>query len=209
MQFATPAEREAFILANTKLVYYVVKQTGLRVTSKEDAESVGLIALIDAVDKFDPTRGVAFSSYAYNAIRITVHAEVNCTTTAGRVPKHTIRYASKQRKGEPITREQEKCVEAYRVFSHAYGLSETTDKPEVKSDYWECVHRQAAEVVIATSELDEFSRPIMMERLGINQGCQVQSWTEVARATGRNRNSLKVQMRGTLEYLRDRVASVA
>lgn len=208
MQFATPAEREAFILANKGLVYQVVNRTILRRVSDEDAVSVGMLALIDAVDKFDPGRGFKFSTYAYNAIRIMVHAEVNCTTPIGRVPKHAIRYASKQRKGEKISREQEKCVNAVKRCNAASGLNEETDKAERKSDYWERVARQVQEAVIATSELDEFSRPVMMERLGINQGCEVKSWTEVGRATSRNHNSIKVQMRGTLEYLRERVASV-
>lgn len=210
MQFATPAEREAFILANQGIVHTVVRGANLKCVSEDDAVSVGMLALIDAVDKFDPLRGFQFSTYAYRAVRSMVYHEVNETTYIGRVPPGAIRYAAWQASGKPISREQEKCVNAYkRSNSMACEMHEDVDKAERPAGYWERVERQCREVVIATSELDEVAKPIMMERLGINQGCQVQSWTEVARATGRNRNSLKVQMRGTLEYLRDRVASVA
>lgn len=41
---------------------------GKRVGSIDDCVQVGYIGLINAVDKFDPTRGVKFSTYAHHAI---------------------------------------------------------------------------------------------------------------------------------------------
>lgn len=210
MQFATPAEREAFILANQGIVHTVVRGANLKCVSEDDAVSVGMLALIDAVDKFDPLRGFRFSTYAYRAVRSMVYHEVNETTYIGRVPPGAIRYAAWQASGKPITREQEKCVNAYkRSNSMACEMHEDVDKAERPAGYWERVERQCREVVIATSELDEVAKPIMMERLGFGQGFEIKPWEDVAKAIGRKPSTLKMAMRGTMKYLRERVAEVA
>ncbi len=67
-----PALREAIILRYVPLVHYVLGRLGvLRQASAEyeDLVSAGLLGLIDAVDRFDATRGTRFSTYAALRIR--------------------------------------------------------------------------------------------------------------------------------------------
>lgn len=207
MQFATPAEREAFIVANKGIVMDVIRKTRLGNFSKDDAVSIGMLELIRVVDTYESGR-VAFSTFAYRAVKFAIWHEVNCTTSFGRVPKHTFDNAVKCDKGESITQSQMECVNAFRRIR---GTSEVMPDDAVAPDsgYWERVERQCRELVIATNELDEPSRKIMMERLGIGRGFKVKPWREVAMAVGKSRSAIQSSVSGALDYLRDRVASVA
>jgi len=66
------AAREEIVLANLPLVRFILGRlavglpTGL---SQEDLASVGVVALVRAVDKFDPERGVEFATFAVPHIR--------------------------------------------------------------------------------------------------------------------------------------------
>ena len=64
--------RDELILAYTPLVRFVVSRLGIPATSMLDAEdliSYGMIGLINAVDRYDPTRGVRFEAFAMSRIR--------------------------------------------------------------------------------------------------------------------------------------------
>jgi RNA polymerase sigma factor FliA len=64
--------RDELILAYTPLVRFVVSRLGIPTTSMLDAEdliSYGTIGLINAVDRYDPARGVRFEAFAMSRIR--------------------------------------------------------------------------------------------------------------------------------------------
>ena len=64
--------RDELILAYTPLVRFVVGRLGIPATSILDAEdliSYGMIGLINAVDRYDPVRGVRFEAFAMSRIR--------------------------------------------------------------------------------------------------------------------------------------------
>lgn len=64
--------RDEIILAYIPLVRFVVSRLGIPATSMLDAEdliSYGMIGLINAVDRYDPTRGVRFEAFAISRIR--------------------------------------------------------------------------------------------------------------------------------------------
>jgi RNA polymerase primary sigma factor len=71
--------RDRFIAANLRLVINVAKKFRTHVPSHAfgDLVQAGNIGLIDAVERFDPTRGYRFSTYAWWWIqmRITAHLE--------------------------------------------------------------------------------------------------------------------------------------
>lgn len=75
MEFVTtrsPELRDEIILAYTSLVRFVVGRLGIPATSMLDAEdlvSYGMIGLINAVDRYDPARGVRFEAFAMSRIR--------------------------------------------------------------------------------------------------------------------------------------------
>ena len=62
--------RDKLVEANIRLVKWLVNSKSIRTLKIEsdDAIQMGCIGLMDAVEKFDPTRGVAFSTYAVKAI---------------------------------------------------------------------------------------------------------------------------------------------
>ena len=67
-----PALRERLVLQYTPLVKFVVNSMSMplpRVTDMEDIMGYGIIGLVHAVDRFDPSRGVKFETYAIQRIR--------------------------------------------------------------------------------------------------------------------------------------------
>jgi len=62
------AIREKIILNNLHLVQKIIRKFLGKGLSKETLFSTGCIALIHAVDRYDPHQGVLFSTYAYSVI---------------------------------------------------------------------------------------------------------------------------------------------
>jgi RNA polymerase sigma factor for flagellar operon FliA len=72
VQNRRPEMRNDLIAAYTPLVRFVVGRLGIPPTSLLDAEdlvSYGIIGLINAIDRFDPERGVRFEAFATPRIR--------------------------------------------------------------------------------------------------------------------------------------------
>lgn len=59
-----PKLREQLILAHMNLVRYLARKFGNRGEPLEDLIQVGTIGLINAIDRFDATRGIRFATYA-------------------------------------------------------------------------------------------------------------------------------------------------
>ncbi len=67
-----PRLRKELITEYAPLVRFVVSRLGIPSTSileAEDLISYGMIGLINAVDRFDPSRGVRFEAFATSRIR--------------------------------------------------------------------------------------------------------------------------------------------
>ena len=62
-------ERQEMIESNMNLVHKVVSDMHFDERFRQDITSEGMLTLIKCVDNYDKTRGVAFSSYAYRAIK--------------------------------------------------------------------------------------------------------------------------------------------
>ena len=66
------AERDALVMANFKLSHHMFKKMSrircVKRLGQEDASQAGFLALIRAAEQWDPKRGIAFSTYACNAI---------------------------------------------------------------------------------------------------------------------------------------------
>ncbi len=60
----SPELREQLILAHMNLVRYLARKFANRGEPLEDLIQVGMVGLINAVDRFDPTRGIRFATYA-------------------------------------------------------------------------------------------------------------------------------------------------
>ncbi len=59
-----PAAREALILAHERLAVYLAKKFADRGEALEDIIQVAQIGLIKAIDRYDPSRGIEFTTYA-------------------------------------------------------------------------------------------------------------------------------------------------
>lgn len=59
-----PAVRDELVLAHLNLVRYLAVRFAHRGETLEDLVQVGTLGLIKAIDRFDPTRGVEFTTYA-------------------------------------------------------------------------------------------------------------------------------------------------
>ena len=80
--------RSEIILHNQKLVFSVAKQYRSRDLALEDLIQEGNIGLIIATDKFDPTRGVKFSTYAIWWIRQAILRGIKSKGRTVRIPEH-------------------------------------------------------------------------------------------------------------------------
>jgi RNA polymerase sigma factor for flagellar operon FliA len=72
VQTRDPALREEIILQNIPLVRHILRRLAIPTLSDEvygDLEGQGILGLIDAVDRFEPSRGWRFSTYASLRIR--------------------------------------------------------------------------------------------------------------------------------------------
>lgn len=68
----TPELREQIVVQYAPLVRYVIGRLALRLPTGMDHEDLlgyGTVGLIEAVDRFDPTRGVKFETYGIQRIR--------------------------------------------------------------------------------------------------------------------------------------------
>lgn len=63
-QSGDKAERDALVTANVGLVYMVLKRFTNRGLEQEDLFQIGVIGLLKAIDKFDLSRELSFSTYA-------------------------------------------------------------------------------------------------------------------------------------------------
>ncbi len=72
MSAFTPAQRDRLIVDHVALVRTIAGRLARRLPSSVDVDelvSVGTVGLIDAIDRFDPERGVPFKSYAEIRVR--------------------------------------------------------------------------------------------------------------------------------------------
>ena len=103
---STPVQRKTardrFIQSNLRLVISIAKQFGGRGLPLEDLIDEGNIGLITAVDRFDPNRGVRFSTYGTWWIRQAVRRALMDKARTVRAPAYVIEEVAKLTKAEAI-----------------------------------------------------------------------------------------------------------
>ena len=107
-----PALREYLIQKHTGLVRHVAKDYTQAGESFDDLVSVGLVGLINAVDRFDPERGTRFATFAVPTIKGEIRRHFRDRGWGVRVPRriqelvHRIKHAAErlsQEKGRSPT----------------------------------------------------------------------------------------------------------
>ncbi len=102
----TPALRESLILQYTPLVKYVVGRLAIglpAIMDYEDVLSDGTIGLIEAVERFDPSKGVKFETYAISRIRGSI---IDSLRKADRLPRSARQNKRKLDKATTALREE-------------------------------------------------------------------------------------------------------
>ncbi len=133
----SPQLRDELINTYAPLVRFVVARLGIPATSMLEADdlvSYGMIGLINAIDRFDPARGVRFEAYATSRIRGAVIDQLRTLNWLPRSAVTRVRHIEstlatlEQRLGRP-PKEEEVAIELgvsterYRHMLHEVGIS--------------------------------------------------------------------------------------
>src|SRR5262245_16577406 len=78
-QFSAQAQREELILAHLSLVRHILGRLTAKLPPRVDLdnlEAAGILGLVEAANRFEPERGVAFKTFAYTRIRGAIYDEL-------------------------------------------------------------------------------------------------------------------------------------
>jgi RNA polymerase primary sigma factor len=117
--------RNRLVQANLGLVFTVARQFRCPGLEFDDLISEGNIGLIRAAERFDPTFGKRFSTYAVYWIKASIRSAMMNTASTIRVPAHTFRLLGKWRQAENRFRQQWNRGPRFDEVAEILGLSET------------------------------------------------------------------------------------
>jgi RNA polymerase sigma factor FliA len=184
----SPAERDALILEHVSLVRIIAGRLARRLPSSVDVDelvSVGTVGLIDAIDRFDPTRGVPLKGFADVRIRgamVDYLRGIDPVSRAVRRKHNALeskRAELRQRLGRTPTREE-----------MARGLELA---PQAYDDLVDAA--QLFSVVSSDTPLDEDGGATLGDQLSGHEQSVEEAWVE---------RELTAEMLGALSNLPDR-----
>lgn len=87
-QSGSAEAKERLVESNIRLVINIAKSYHSRAIPLEDLIQEGVIGLITAIERFDPTKGFRFSTYATHWIKQAIGRAVDCKAKTIRLPAH-------------------------------------------------------------------------------------------------------------------------
>jgi RNA polymerase sigma factor (sigma-70 family) len=221
-----PSAREELILAKRDLVDRVVRRYARDGELRDDLFEEGVLGLIEAIDHFDWSRGSRFDPYARKWIHAAVRHSLRRLHCLIRLPDYLSRRIRSWRKTErelrattgespdPETlrtrlelsprqaRRVMHALEANRMGHRdlfACGadpvVADASSRPETAEE--------TRRVLRAVAHLPREMRKIIVERYGMNDGGDSNSWRSLSRRLGLSRRKVRSLARKALRRLRD------
>ena len=138
-----PPLKEQIVLEHTALIQYVVGRIAARLPSHvdiEDLHNTGVIGLIDAVDRFDPSKDCKFRTYAEFRIRGAILDQLRALDWAPR---------SVRQRGRLLERA---AAEVEQRLGHRAGPDEIADFLGIEIDEFHALTRQTRGISLVSLE---------------------------------------------------------
>lgn len=165
----TGTHREQLIESHLPLVRTIARRYAGRGESLDDLVQAGSIGLIRASDRFDPTRGVSFATFATPAIEGEIRQHLGDQTTSLRIPRELQRRTREM--GSARARLRASLGRAPTVQELAAALGETVEEVERTLG---AERAQSAPTPAEAAEVEEAISPVgTEERLLLADGLRV------------------------------------
>jgi len=196
------ATRDSRILSNMGLVGNCVRKYARSRTEYEDLMGYGTIGLIKAIDKFDESRDIKFSTYAVPwIVHETVRALAN-TSRGIRLPvyltEHLTRYVRLRqeefaRTGKnPSLQTTIKRLQVSKYIAKALEnlYAPNTQKKEITHDPWELIHAKEATDTLL-KKLPKKHADIIEYRYGLGSVNSAHTFKETGKHFGRSMSGIQ------------------
>jgi len=135
------AARATFITRNLRLAFHFARRMSGFDAPLADLIQAANVGLLEAVDRFDPRRGVRFSSYAGIWITRVILREIPALTQSVRIPDYYMRLRGH-------------LAQTRRTMADELGREPTLKEMAAKTDLAECRVRDILQSRVTTVELD-------------------------------------------------------
>jgi RNA polymerase sigma-B factor len=119
-----PALREYLIQKHTGLVRHVAKDYTQAGETFEDLVSVGLVGLINAVDRFDPERGTRFATFAVPTIKGEIRRHFRDRGWGMRVPRRIQELVHRVKRAADLLSQERGRSPTYAELASALNVTE-------------------------------------------------------------------------------------